>query len=57
MISGVLASSIHKPDMVQRLTALGFEPVGSTPQQMSDFMNEEIVRWREVIRTAGIKVE
>ncbi|MPZ37100.1 MAG: tripartite tricarboxylate transporter substrate binding protein [Rhizobiales bacterium] len=56
-ISGVLASAMKRPDMIQRLTDLGFEPVGSTPQQMVDFMNEEIARWSQVIRAGKIQVE
>jgi tripartite-type tricarboxylate transporter receptor subunit TctC len=44
-------------DMRDRLTALGFELIGNTPEQFSAQIKADIDRWGKVIREAGIKAE
>ena len=56
-LAGIIRPAVHKPDVVKKLAAIGIEPVGSTPAEMSKFMNEEMERWRKVIQTAGIHAE
>lgn len=48
---------IRKPDMVSRLAALGVEPVGGTPRDMTRFVQEETARWGGVVKIAGIRPE
>jgi tripartite-type tricarboxylate transporter receptor subunit TctC len=43
--------------MRDRLTALGAEPVGNTPEQFAAFLRAEIARWAEVVRTARIRAD
>jgi tripartite-type tricarboxylate transporter receptor subunit TctC len=43
--------------MKERLIALGFDPVGSTPEQFSEQIDLEIDTWGKVIRAAKIKLE
>jgi tripartite-type tricarboxylate transporter receptor subunit TctC len=45
------------PDVRERMTALGAEPVGGTPQEFAVFIHSEIAKWQKVIRAAGVKVE
>jgi tripartite-type tricarboxylate transporter receptor subunit TctC len=45
------------PDVGGRLSALGFEPIASTPQEFADRIKWEIDKWAKVIRAGGIKVE
>lgn len=54
---GELEKSLKLPDVVQRLAATGFEPVGSTPAAFADFVRKDIERWARVIRDAGIKMD
>ena len=42
---------------VALLIALGFDPVGSTPEQFSEQIDLEIDTWGKVIRAAKIKLE
>jgi tripartite-type tricarboxylate transporter receptor subunit TctC len=56
-LAGIIRPAVHKPDLVKKLAAIGIEPVGSTPEEMAKFMNEEIERWRKVIQTAGIHAD
>jgi tripartite-type tricarboxylate transporter receptor subunit TctC len=44
-------------DVGARLSALGFEPIASTPQEFADRIKWEIDKWAKVIRAGGIKVE
>jgi tripartite-type tricarboxylate transporter receptor subunit TctC len=44
-------------DMKERLTALGEDPVGSTPEQFSAWIKDEVVRWAKVVKAAGAKVD
>jgi tripartite-type tricarboxylate transporter receptor subunit TctC len=48
---------VAMPDVRERLTALGFEPIVSTPQEFADRIKSEIAKWAEVIRVAGIKAQ
>jgi tripartite-type tricarboxylate transporter receptor subunit TctC len=44
-------------DVRERLTALGFEPIGSTPEQFAARIKAEIVKWAQVVRAAHIQVQ
>jgi tripartite-type tricarboxylate transporter receptor subunit TctC len=40
----------------ERLTALGIEVVGSSPEALDAFVKSEIARWTEVVKRYDIKV-
>ncbi len=43
------------PDVVERLAALGIEPLGGTPADFSRFINFETARWTGLIRELNLK--
>jgi len=45
------------PDVAQRLNGQGIEVLTSSPEQMRQRAADDLKRWTEVIRTAGIKAE
>jgi tripartite-type tricarboxylate transporter receptor subunit TctC len=47
--------TLKRPDVAERLAALGVEAVGSTPEELADFLKSEIARWAEVVRRSGAK--
>jgi tripartite-type tricarboxylate transporter receptor subunit TctC len=49
--------ALRQPDVAERADTLGLELVGTTPDKLGGLLHQEIARWAEVIRTAGIKVE
>ena len=51
------ARHVRSPEMVERLTALGAEPVGSTPEEFTAFIKSEADKWSRVIREAGITLQ
>lgn len=48
---------IALPDVKQRMDALGFETVGTTPEESAERFKREGAKWMRVIKQAGIKVE
>ena len=40
-----------------RLTALGFDPVGSTPEELGQQFKREVERYAKVIKAANIQAE
>lgn len=53
---GVVAA-LAIPDVKERLTVLGADGVGDTPQHFSAFIKADIAKWSKVVKAAGIKVE
>jgi tripartite-type tricarboxylate transporter receptor subunit TctC len=52
-----IANIMAVPEMKARLAELGYEPVGSTPDEFGTRIKAEIDTWGEVIRAAHIKPE
>lgn len=52
-----IAEVLKMPDVQTRLGALGFEPIGSTPDQFTAFIQNEMAKYEKIIRDADIKVE
>lgn len=52
-----LVSILQLPDVASKLSEMQFEITPSTPEAFSDFMDEEIERWRTVIEVTGVKPE
>ena len=48
---------IALPEMKERLSTLGFDSVGSTPEEFTVQMKLEMEKWAKVIRAANIKAE
>jgi tripartite-type tricarboxylate transporter receptor subunit TctC len=51
------AKILAQPDMKERLTALGYDVVASTPEEFATRIKVEIEMWAKVIRSANIKAE
>ncbi len=48
---------LHTPEVKQRMSADGSEPVGSTPEQFAAHIKSEVAKWNRVVREAGIRGE
>ena len=48
---------LEQPDVRERLTARGVEIVGSTPEDFAQFIRSEMLKWRRVANTAGIRAQ
>jgi tripartite-type tricarboxylate transporter receptor subunit TctC len=45
------------PEVVQRLDGLGFEIVGSTPEEFAAYIKSEIRKWEKVVKASGARPE
>lgn len=52
-----LAQIVHTPDVRERLTRLGAEPMAMTPKEFSRFVESEIETDQRIVRASGIKAQ
>ena len=52
-----VVSAVKSKDIKDRLSGDAAEPVGSTPQELADFLRTEIDKWASVIKKAGVRAE
>ena len=45
------------PDVNERLSSLGAEPVGDRPEQFAAFIKSEIAKWAKVIKDANVELQ
>lgn len=55
VLSKEIVKIMQVPEVRQRFSGDGFEPVGGTPDQFEKFVRTEITKWGKIIKTAGIK--
>jgi len=48
---------LSMPDTRRKLATMGFDPVGSAPEEFAQWISTEIVRWGKVIRDANIALQ
>lgn len=49
--------ALNEPDLRQKLIAQGADVTGSTPEQFSKLMREDIVRWGILVKESGAKID
>ncbi len=52
-----LVAALASPQLADQLKGLGIEPEAGAPADLARFINEEIVRFRELIQAIGLKPE
>jgi tripartite-type tricarboxylate transporter receptor subunit TctC len=57
LLSREIARSVAKPDVRERLAALGFKPVANTPDEFTARIKVEIDKWGKVVRDANLRIE
>ena len=54
-LNRAMRAALADPDVTKRFTELGLEPLPTRPDEISDRLSGEIVKWGQVIREAGIE--
>ena len=54
-LNDAMVKALRSPDVRDRLTAIGFDVVASTPEEFGQFMKNEVERWTRVVQRGGIK--
>ncbi len=57
LLSKEMQAAVRKPELRERFITLGIDPAGSTPEEFSKFLRNEVDKWGKVIRAANVKVE
>jgi tripartite-type tricarboxylate transporter receptor subunit TctC len=57
LLHGEIVKIIALPDMKERMATLGFDPIGSAPEECAAQFRTEAAKWGKVIREAGIKAQ
>ena len=56
-LATAIAKAARAPDIKQKLLDQGAEPAPSTPEEFAAIIKDEVPKWAEVIKAAGIKPE
>jgi tripartite-type tricarboxylate transporter receptor subunit TctC len=56
-IQAEVVASLAAPDLRERFTQVGAEPVGSTQQQFTDRILSDTAKWARVIKAANVKMQ
>jgi len=57
LLSREIAKSVARPDVRERLAALGFKPVANTPDEFAARIKSEIEKWGKVVRDANLRID
>jgi tripartite-type tricarboxylate transporter receptor subunit TctC len=49
--------AVKSPEFVKRITDLGYEIVGGTPEQMASMIQDEYKRWGPIVKASGATVD
>ena len=52
-----MAATLKKPDVQEKLTALGLDVSGAGPQELRTLQRREVAKWAEVARKANVKLD
>jgi tripartite-type tricarboxylate transporter receptor subunit TctC len=56
-ISTEIQKGFKTPQMRERFSAMGADPVGGSPDQFAAFLKVEMAKWAKLVKAAGIKSE
>jgi len=56
-LNGEIGRALKDPEFATQISAIGIDPIGSTPAEFSDFLRKEIPRWKQIVQDADVKVE
>jgi tripartite-type tricarboxylate transporter receptor subunit TctC len=56
-LNAELNRQLKLPDVQERMSALGLDPAGGTPEAFGIFVKQDIARWAKVIKEANVRVD
>lgn len=57
VLNSALVRVLHMADIRKRLIDLGFDPLGTTPEECAANIQAELAKWSRVVTSAKIKIE
>jgi tripartite-type tricarboxylate transporter receptor subunit TctC len=55
-LSAAVATALAKPDLREKLMAIGLIPVGSTPEGLSQELAADIALWQPIVKATGYRI-
>jgi tripartite-type tricarboxylate transporter receptor subunit TctC len=56
-LARAVADATRSPEFRRRLLDLGLEPEASAPEAFTQLLRDEVVKWSDVVKTAGVHAE
>lgn len=56
-VGAAFAAATRRPEVVERFASMGFTPVSEASATFAAAIRKESTRWRDVIRSAGVRIE
>ena len=53
----LIVDSLSQADVKERLSAMAYVPIGSSPEECTAFFKGEMAKWSKVIKDAGLRAE
>jgi tripartite-type tricarboxylate transporter receptor subunit TctC len=53
-LNAAINDALRQPDVRDRLSALGFEPHGGSPQEFSAYLRKEVDKWARIVKATGV---
>ena len=54
-LQGEIAKIVRIPEIHERMTAMGIDPIGGTPEELAVQLKSDLDRWTRVAKSAGVK--
>ncbi|HEY6240408.1 MAG TPA: tripartite tricarboxylate transporter substrate binding protein [Burkholderiales bacterium] len=52
-----IVAAVRSPEVQERFAAFSVDTIVSTPERFDAFIREDVARWAEVVKRAGVKIE
>lgn len=56
-LNEILVKGLKSPEMMESLNNMGAEPMGTTPEQTTEFIRRELAVWAKAVRDSGAKFD
>ena len=56
-LNAEINKALQSPTLKERYAAIEAEPVGGTPEQFAAFVKKETVKWADVVKKSGAKLD
>jgi tripartite-type tricarboxylate transporter receptor subunit TctC len=56
-LNAELIKGTKSPEFIKRMTGLGYQIMGSTPEQMAEMNKNDLARWAPIIKASGAKAD
>lgn len=56
-LHGEIVKILKQPDMRERIVSDGSEPVGNTPEEFTQYMHADLIKWAKLVKESGAKLD